>query len=185
MTLRDKVRSCEVRKAVNVDYFSGSGDRSYVVSALCPQCTTKDWRVNSYWLYPRESGPGVVQGPHGMTTSPTLIGPMTEVFRAILAHEAPQRQSRYENERMKSQINNSLHTPYCRIFFFLSHRLAQKVPFDNNTPCNELQIKREPKISTFADNLIPEYPPFKFSALPLFSLRVGVKTLYSTMNLSQ
>ena len=108
-----------------------------------------------------------------------------EVFRAILAHEAPQRQSRYENERMKSQINNSLHTPYCRIFFFLSHRLAQKVPFDNNTPCNELQIKREPKISTFADHLIPEYPPFKFSALPLFSLRVGVKTLYSTMNLSQ
>jgi len=28
----------------------------------------------SCWLHPRESGPEVVQGPGGVTTSPTLLG---------------------------------------------------------------------------------------------------------------
>ena len=27
----------------------------------------------SYWLHPRDSGPEVVQGPGGVTTSPTLL----------------------------------------------------------------------------------------------------------------
>ena len=45
-------------------------------SAMCPECPTKDWWRKSCCLNPRESDPDVVQGPVGLTTSPTLLGPI-------------------------------------------------------------------------------------------------------------
>jgi len=43
----------------------------------CVQNTpTKDWRGKYCWLNPRESGPEDVKGPGGVTTSPTLLGPV-------------------------------------------------------------------------------------------------------------
>ena len=51
-------------------------DHSYVDSVMCPECPTKDWRGKFCWLSPRESGPEVVQGLVGVTTSPTLLGPV-------------------------------------------------------------------------------------------------------------
>jgi len=49
-------------------------DHRYVSSAMCPECSTKDWWGKFSWLKPRESGAEVIQGLGGMTTSPTLLG---------------------------------------------------------------------------------------------------------------
>ena len=54
------------------NHFSESRDHSYVVSATCPECATKNWR-GKRWLNLRESGPDV-QRLGWMTTSPTLLG---------------------------------------------------------------------------------------------------------------
>jgi len=43
---------------------------------MCPEWLRKIWRDMSCWLHPRDSGPEVVQGPGGVTTSPTLLGPV-------------------------------------------------------------------------------------------------------------
>jgi len=43
---------------------------------MCPEYPRKDRRGKSCWLNLRESGPEVVQGPAGVTTSPTLLGPI-------------------------------------------------------------------------------------------------------------
>jgi len=77
VTFRDKrtaVRFAEPWISNHVS--SESRDPSYVGSAMCPECPTKDWRGKSCWLKPRESGPKVVQGPRGVITSPTLLGPV-------------------------------------------------------------------------------------------------------------
>jgi len=43
VTLRNKVRSCEIRRALNVNhFFSESRDPSHVGSAVCPEWPTKD-----------------------------------------------------------------------------------------------------------------------------------------------
>jgi len=55
-------------------HFSELRDHSYVSSAVCPECPTKDWRGKSYWPNQRESDPEVVQGPGGVTASPALLG---------------------------------------------------------------------------------------------------------------
>ena len=51
-------------------------DPSCAGSAMSPECPRKDWRGKSCWPHPRESGPEVVQGPGGVTASPTLLGPV-------------------------------------------------------------------------------------------------------------
>jgi len=58
------------------NHFSESRDPSYVGSAMCPEFPRKDLRGKSYRLHPKESGPEVDQGPGGVITSPTLLGPV-------------------------------------------------------------------------------------------------------------
>jgi len=53
-----------------------SSDRELEWFHQVPKCPREDWRGKSCWLHPRESGPEVVQGPGGVTTSPTLLGPV-------------------------------------------------------------------------------------------------------------
>jgi len=55
--------------------FTELRNNSYVGSALCPECPTKDWRGKSCWINPRESNPEVVQGLGGVTAYPTLLVP--------------------------------------------------------------------------------------------------------------
>ena len=55
------------------NHFSELRDHNYVSPAMYPECSTKDW---SCWLNPRENGAEVVQGLGGVTTSPTLFGPV-------------------------------------------------------------------------------------------------------------
>ena len=74
---RDKARNCEIRKTLNVKSFLRiEKSQLYVGSAIWPECLRKDWRGKSCWLNPRESAPEVVQGPGGVNTSPTLLGPV-------------------------------------------------------------------------------------------------------------
>jgi len=50
VTLRDKVHSCEIRRALKVEPFSFElREHRYIGSALCPLCPTKDWRGKSSW----------------------------------------------------------------------------------------------------------------------------------------
>ena len=57
-------------------------DPSYIGLAMCPECPTKDWQDMLCWLHPQESsnthgsGPEVIQQLGGVTTSPTLLGPI-------------------------------------------------------------------------------------------------------------
>jgi len=55
-------------------YFSESRDPSYVSLAMYPKCLRKEWRTKSFRLQsiPTGSGRKFVQGPGGVTTSPTL-----------------------------------------------------------------------------------------------------------------
>jgi len=57
-------------------HFSELSEHNHVSSAMYPECPAKDWRGKSCWLNPRESDTNVVQGPGGVTTSPTLLGPV-------------------------------------------------------------------------------------------------------------
>ena len=59
-----------------LNHFSELTDHSYVGSATCPECPTKDWRGKLCWLNTRESSPEVVQSLIGVTTCPTLLGPV-------------------------------------------------------------------------------------------------------------
>jgi len=77
VTRSDKVRSYEIGKDLNDNHFSSeSRDPSYVGSAMRPECQGKDWRGKSCWLYPRQSGQEFDQGPGGVTTPPTVLGPV-------------------------------------------------------------------------------------------------------------
>ena len=49
---------------------------NHVSSVKYPECPTKDWWGKSCWLNPWESDPNVIQGPGGVTLSPTLLGPI-------------------------------------------------------------------------------------------------------------
>ena len=59
-----------------LNHFSELTDHSYVASVMRPECPAKDWRCEFCWLNTRESGPEIVQGLVGVTTSPTLLGPV-------------------------------------------------------------------------------------------------------------
>ena len=75
VTLRDKVRSCEIRRVVDVEPFSSElRDPSYIGSAVCSECPTREWRDKSCWLKPRKSGSEIIQDLVWVTTSPTLLG---------------------------------------------------------------------------------------------------------------
>ena len=71
-----KVRSCEIRKAPNVEPLPKWKHFNYVGSAAWPECPKNDWRGKSWWLHPRVSGPEIVQGSGGVSTSPTLLHPV-------------------------------------------------------------------------------------------------------------
>ena len=48
VTLRDKVRSCEIRAALKVEPFSNElREHRYIGSAMSPECPTKDLRGKS------------------------------------------------------------------------------------------------------------------------------------------
>jgi len=59
-------------------HFSELRDPSYVCSAMYPECLRKEWRTkpSGCSLHPRESRPEFDQGAGGVTTSPTLLGPV-------------------------------------------------------------------------------------------------------------
>ena len=78
VTLRDKVRSCEIRKSLNVEPLLRieRSQLQYIVLTMRPECPRKGWRGNSCWLHPLESGPEVDQGPGGVITSPALLAPI-------------------------------------------------------------------------------------------------------------
>jgi len=58
------------------NHFSELRNHNYVSSAMYPEYPRKDWWGKSCWLNPRKIGPEVVQGPGGVTSSPTLLGPV-------------------------------------------------------------------------------------------------------------
>jgi len=57
-------------------HFSDPRDHTYVSSATCQNAPGKNCELSpsGYSLHP--SGPKFVQGPGGVTTSPTLLGPV-------------------------------------------------------------------------------------------------------------
>ena len=73
----DKVCSCEIRKALNVEPPVIWIER-YLLRWFChvTRIPRKDGRGKSCWLHPREIGPEVDQVPSGVVTSPTLLGPV-------------------------------------------------------------------------------------------------------------
>ena len=80
VTFRDKVRTAQLwnwkSQPWMSNHFSESSDPSYIGSAMCPEWPMKGWQGKSCWLYPQESSPEVIQGPVGVTTSPSLLGPI-------------------------------------------------------------------------------------------------------------
>ena len=75
VTHRDKMHRFEIRKARNVTPLLRIKRSQLIGSAMCPESTRKDWRGTSCWLHRRESN-REVQGSGGVTTSPTLLGPV-------------------------------------------------------------------------------------------------------------
>jgi len=74
VTLRDKVRSCEIRRALKVEpLLRIEGAQIYWFGHL-PECPTKDWRGNFCWLNPRKSGSEVVQRPRWSDFISNLAG---------------------------------------------------------------------------------------------------------------
>jgi len=59
-----------------LNHFSELTGHNYVALVMYPECPTKDWRGKFCWVNTRESGPEIVQGLVGVTTSPTLLGPV-------------------------------------------------------------------------------------------------------------
>jgi len=82
VTLCDKVRSCEIRRALKVDPFSSElREHRYIGSALCPLCPTKDWRGKSSW------------------TELSEIPVDREVFQALLGLQPPRPSLREKRAR--------------------------------------------------------------------------------------
>ena len=76
VTLRDKVHSCEIRRALNVELLPNRAIAASLVRPCVPECPVKDRRGESCWLNPRESVSYVAQGPSGVAASLTLLGPV-------------------------------------------------------------------------------------------------------------
>ena len=75
VTLRGKVRSCEIRKAPNTEPHPRI-ESSQLRWFGHVYWVSQDWRGWSCWLHPRESGPEVVQGPDRATASLTFLSPV-------------------------------------------------------------------------------------------------------------
>ena len=93
-TLRDKVRSCQIRKTTNVDPLFRI-ERPQLGSAMCPECPRKDWKGMACWLHPRESVPEVVQVPGGVEwlyLRPCLVLSWSGASRATVSEIAVDRE---------------------------------------------------------------------------------------------
>jgi len=86
VTLRDKEHRSEIRKARDIKpeipamlvrpcIQNVPGKNGYL-SSLSQERKNGEISPSGYSLHPRESGPKFVQGPGGVTTSPTLLGPV-------------------------------------------------------------------------------------------------------------
>ena len=73
VTIRDKMRSCEMRKTLNVEPLLWIKKSQLQLLGYVIRMSKE--RLARPVLHPRERDPDVVQGVGGMTTSPTLIGP--------------------------------------------------------------------------------------------------------------
>ena len=76
VTLRDKVRCFEIRRAVNVEPLFIRIKRSQLRCFSHVSRMPHDRLTRSCWLHPRESCPEIVQGPDEATTFLTLLGPV-------------------------------------------------------------------------------------------------------------
>jgi len=63
VTLSRQVRSCEIRKALNIESLLGIGEPQLRWFSHVSRIPRKDWPGKSYRLHPRERGPEVDQGP--------------------------------------------------------------------------------------------------------------------------
>jgi len=76
MTLRDKVRSFEIRRVMNVEPHLLRIERSQLRCFSHVSRMPHNRLTRSCGLWPRESCPEVVHGPDEVTTFPTLLGPV-------------------------------------------------------------------------------------------------------------
>jgi len=74
LALRDKARSCEIRKTLNVEQLLRTEISAML--AMWPECPRKNWRGKSCWLHSRENGPKVNQRPGDVITFQTLLSPV-------------------------------------------------------------------------------------------------------------
>jgi len=78
VTLHDKVRSCEIRRALNVEPHLLGIERAQISIYLFRPCSenspTKGWRSKSNWLNPRKSGSEIIQGLGVANTPQILLG---------------------------------------------------------------------------------------------------------------
>jgi len=72
----DKVRSCEIRGALNVESFLRIGRSQLRWLGHVFRMSQEKWRGKSCWLHVRESGQEVVQGSGRGTKSPNFLGPV-------------------------------------------------------------------------------------------------------------
>jgi len=75
VTLRDKEHRSEIRKAQDVKPLLRI-ERSQLIPPCVQNVPGKNGELSpsGYFLHPQESGPKCVQGPCGVTTSPTSLG---------------------------------------------------------------------------------------------------------------
>jgi len=76
VTLRDKLRSCEMRRALNVEPLLRIQRSQLLWFGHVSRITHERLARQVLLAKPRESGPEVVQGPSGVTTSLTFLGPV-------------------------------------------------------------------------------------------------------------
>ena len=79
VTLRDKENGFEICKAQDVKAKSSNREIPAILIRPCVQNVpgkNGELSPSGYSLHPWESGPKFVQGPSGVTTCPTLLGPV-------------------------------------------------------------------------------------------------------------
>ena len=76
MTLRDKVRSFEIRRVMNVEPHLLRIERSQLRCFSHVSRMPHNRLTRSCWVHPRKSCPEAIHGPDGMTTFPTLLRPV-------------------------------------------------------------------------------------------------------------
>jgi len=94
VTLRDKEHRSEIRKTRGVKpeipailvrpCIQNVPGKNGHVSSLSQERKNGDLSPSGYSLHPRESGPKFIQGPGGLTTSPTLVWSQQNYMRLLL-----------------------------------------------------------------------------------------------------